>query len=171
MIAAVALPTWFPPIKMGPRYYQESLTSGALGFSNPAKQALDEARQIFGSDTKASIILSIGSGRRHPRSLNGAMVDVLDDMGHSGDQIAEELTQRFNNTNIYQRFSVDSGLESLSTKDWTEENLGAITSHSKTYIKRVVSSLSTTAEALMKNEGSVTLGQLSEPLMLHSNSY
>jgi hypothetical protein len=170
ILAALALPTWFPPVKIGISYSSEILTSGALSFSNPTKQALDEARRTFGTDAEASIILSLGSGRRRPRSVDTAATNVLDDMAHGGEQIAEELSQRFKNSNFYQRFSVDSGLENLSMTSWTDDDLSAITSHSKAYIERMSSSVSAAAELLMKNKGSITLGQLSEPLILYLNS-
>lgn len=89
-------------------------------------------------------------------------------MAHSGEQIAEELSQRFENSSFYHRFSVGAGLENLSTMSWTNEDLGAITSHTKVYIEKVALSLSVTVELLVKNEGSATLGQLSEPLIRSS---
>lgn len=167
----MALPNWFPPVKIGPIYSPESLTGGAFSFSNPTKQALDEARRTFGAEAKASIILSLGSGHRRPRSLDSATMDLLDDMAHSGEQIEDELSERFRSANFYQRFSVSSGLENLSATSWTADDLGTITSHSKTYIEKGSSSLFATAELLTKNQGFVTLGQLSEPFILYPNHY
>jgi hypothetical protein len=136
-----------------------------IGFSNPTKQALDEAKRMFGSDRKASLVLSLGSGRRHPKSLHNEMEDglrqVLDDMAQSGEEAAQELSQRFEGSTFYHRLSVDSGLENMSTTGWAEDELGTITSHTKVYIQKVSRSISTVAELLVKDEGYVTLGQLS----------
>jgi predicted acylesterase/phospholipase RssA len=164
--AATALPGWFPPVKAGPAHSKESLAAGANGYNNPTKQALEEAKRVFGPDHKASIILSFGSGHRHPQCLHNGVKDgfqdVLDDLAHSGDQTAEELSQRFESSTFYNRFSVDSGLEKVSITGWTEDELGTITSHTKVYTQKVSRSIFTVAELLMKNEGCVTLGQLSK---------
>jgi hypothetical protein len=170
VLAAVALPIWFPPVKIGPPYSSQTLTGGALSFSNPAKQALDESGRVFGDDTKISIILSFGSGRRRPRSLDIA-TDLLDDIAHTGEMVGEELSQRFRNSNFHQRFSVDCGLESLLATSWTDDDLGAITDHSKSYIEKISHSISVASELLMNNEGSVSLGQLSESPTPHPSFY
>jgi hypothetical protein len=149
---------------VGLLFSQESLIGGALGFTDPTKQALDEAKRTFGTDNRVSVILSLGSGRRLPQSLDSMMNDVLDDMAYSGEQVAEELLQKFENSTFYHRFSVESGLENLSATNWSSEDLGAITSHTKVYIERVSSSLSAVVESLTKNEGTTTLGQLSKYL-------
>jgi hypothetical protein len=71
------------------------LTGGSIGYSNPAKKALEEAERKFESDNKASIVLSLGSGRRLPQSIYDDMKDglwqILDDMVQSGEQTAREL--------------------------------------------------------------------------------
>jgi hypothetical protein len=125
---------------------------------------------VFGPDHKASIILSLGPGHRHPQPLHNGMKDgfwhVLDDLAQSGEQTAEELSQRFESSTFYNRFSVDSGLEKVSITGWTDDELGTITSHTKVYTQKVFSSISTVADLLVKNEGCVTLGQLSRSLKL-----
>jgi hypothetical protein len=75
---------------------------------------------------------------------------------------AEELSRRLGNSNFYHRFSVDSGLESVSMTSWTEADQGEITSHTKTYMEKASSSLSAVVELTIKNEGLVTLGKLSK---------
>jgi predicted acylesterase/phospholipase RssA len=163
--ATTALPGWFPPIEVGPAQSKETLAGGAIRFNNPTKQALDEARQRFNSDQKASVILGLGSGLRHPRSLKNGMKDglrqALDDRAQSGEETAEELSRKFENSTFYHRFSVNSGLENLSITGWMKDDIGTITAHTKAYLEKVSSSLSAVAELLVKNEGSVTLGQLS----------
>jgi predicted acylesterase/phospholipase RssA len=171
--AATALPGWFPPVKTGPAHSKEWMAGGATCYNNPTKQALEEAKRVFGPDHKASIILSLGSGHRHPQSLHNGVKEglqhVLDDLAQSGEQTAEELSQRFDNSTFYNRFSVDPGLEKVSITGWTEDELGTITSHTKVYTQKVFSSISTVAELLLKNEGCVTLGQLSRSSKLSQN--
>jgi hypothetical protein len=87
---------------------------------------------------------------------------VLDDLAQSGEQTAEELSKRFENSSFYHRFSVDSGLENLSITGWNEDELGTVNAHTKVYIEKVWSSLSAVAEILVKDEGCVTFGQLSK---------
>lgn len=82
----MAHPKWFSAARIGPAYSQESVIGGTLGFNNPTKEAFEEAKRIFGAESKASMILSLGSGRRHPKSLNSHARDVLDDMAHNGEQ-------------------------------------------------------------------------------------
>jgi hypothetical protein len=142
------------------------MVAGAIDFSNPAKQTLHEAKRMFGSNHEASLILSLGSGHRHPQGLQTGVGDEmrqrLDDLAQSGKKTAAELSKRFENSRFYHRFSVDSGLENLSMTGWTEDDIGTITAHTKVYMEQVSSSLSTVAELMVKNKGSVTLGQLSE---------
>jgi hypothetical protein len=168
--AATAVPSWFPPVKVGPAHSRESLVAGTVGFSNPTKQALDEAKKMFGSDHKASVVLSLGSGRRRPRSLQDGTKDGLrqppDDLAQSADETAAELSQRFESSTFYHRLSVDSGLEDVSITGWSEDELGTITSHTRVYIQKISKSISAVAEPLVRNEGCVTLGQLSRYLIL-----
>jgi hypothetical protein len=153
-------------VKIGPTYSKESLAAGAIGFSNPAKQALDEARRMFGSNHEVSVVLSLGSGHRHPQGLHTSVGDEmrqrLDDLAQSGKKTAAELSQRFGNSGFYHRFSVDSGLENLSMTGWAEDDIGRITTHTKIYIENISLALSTVVELLVQNKGSVTFGQLSK---------
>jgi hypothetical protein len=87
---------------------------------------------------------------------------VLDDLAQSGEETAAELSQRFENSTFYHRFSVDSGLEDLLITGWTEEDIGKIITHTKVYIEKISSALSTVVGLLVKNQGSVTLEQLSK---------
>jgi hypothetical protein len=154
-------------MNVGPTRAKELLAGGTIGHNNPTKKALEEAKRLFGSDHKASLVLSLGSGRRHPKSLHNGMKDgvqrSLDDMAQSGKETAEELSKRFEKSTFYHRFSVDSGLENLSITGWAKGDIGTITTHTKVYIEKVSSSLSAVADLLVKNEGCVTLGQISEP--------
>jgi hypothetical protein len=113
---ATALPGWFPPVEVGPGHSKESLAGGAIGHNNPTKKALDEAKRLFGSEHKLSIVLSLGSGRRLSRNLQDDTKDglrqVLNDLAQSGEETAEELSKRFDNSTFYHRYSVDSGLGS-----------------------------------------------------------
>jgi hypothetical protein len=121
--AATALPDWFPPVTVGPTHLRELLTSGIIGYNNPTKKALEEAKRLFGSDRNASIVLSFGSGRRHPQGLRNDMKDglrqVLDDLAQSGEDTAEELSKRFRKLQLlspalgrfWARESVDNRME------------------------------------------------------------
>jgi hypothetical protein len=121
---------------------------------------------MFGSNQETSLVLSLGSGHRHPHGLQTGVGDEmrqrLDDLAQSGKKTAAELSQRFENSGFYHRYSVDSGLENMSMTGWTEEDIGTITAHTKVYMETVSSSLSTAAELMVKNQGCATIGQLSE---------
>jgi hypothetical protein len=166
VLSATAIPGWFPSVKVGPTHSKESLVAGAIGFNNPTKQALDEAKRMFGSNQETSLVLSLGSGHRHPHGLQTGVGDEmrqrLDDLAQSGKKTAAELSKRFENSTFYHRFSVESGLENLSMTGWTEEDIGTITAHTKVYMENFSLPLSTVAGLMVKNKGSVTLGQLSE---------
>jgi hypothetical protein len=142
------------------------LAGGTRGNNNPTKKALEEAKRMFGSEHRVSIVLSLGSGSSRPITLHNGMKDefrqILDDLAQSGEETAEELSHRFENSSFYHRFSVDLGLDNLSITEWTREDIGTTTTHTKVYIEKISLSLSAVAELLMKNEGCVTLGQLSK---------
>lgn len=89
-LATMALPSWFPRVKSGSVYSPESPMSGSIGSSNLTKKALVEANRIFGSESRFSVIISLGPERRS-QNINGATTETLrkalDEMAHSGDLV------------------------------------------------------------------------------------
>lgn len=56
--------SYFPPIKLADEHGQpRSYVDGGLGYNNPGKEILNEAREVFGSDHSIGCFLSIGTGR------------------------------------------------------------------------------------------------------------
>jgi hypothetical protein len=146
-------------------YSSEELISGSVGFNNPTKKALEEATWVFGSECPVSVIISLGSGQQHIRSLTKQIVEgtqeVLRAMQREGDSVTNDLVHRFSGSSFYHRLSVDSGIDSVVMTGWSECETGAITSHTKSYMEQISPSLEALAKIMVENKASHTLGQLS----------
>jgi hypothetical protein len=56
--------SYFPPIKLLDEHGQlRSYVDGGLGYNNPSKELLNEAREVFGPEHSIGCFLSIGTGR------------------------------------------------------------------------------------------------------------
>lgn len=164
-LAAMAHPAWFPAVKIGPNYCKETLIGGNAGFNNPTKNALEEAKRVFGVEQRVSVVISLGSGQKPPQSLvNPAIKELQESLGEmalNGGGVDEELGRRFAKSSFYYRFSVNPAMGEITITDWDEDKLGAIVGHTKAYIEKISSPLSVVVDLLLKAEGSAILGQLS----------
>lgn len=110
--------------------------------NNPAKVVVDEARNLFGYD-RAFVVISIGAGHpgviglpkpdRFPNLLPLQLITALRDIATNCEEVASELEKQFNELpDTYLRFDVTHGLVSL--EEWDPKNMGALTTHTKSYL-------------------------------------
>ncbi|KAE9379634.1 hypothetical protein N431DRAFT_364884, partial [Stipitochalara longipes BDJ] len=121
--ATSAAPTFFPPISIGnpPINYVD----GALGHNNPIRSLCKEAKQLWPSRNIASII-SIGTGV--PSSVNSGptlkpLMETLKAISTDAERTASQVLQEMEGTygrdqNVYFRFNVQRGLESVRLDEW-----------------------------------------------------
>lgn len=165
ILASMANPSWFDPVTIGSSYLQETLVGGAIGFNNPTREGLEEAKRAFGPEQPVAVIISFGSGQHGIPSLRSSTKEELDaaleKMAMDCEKVSEEMSQRLTNTSIYYRFSVDKGIEDVKITDWDDSFLGMINGRTKDYNSRISSSLDMVVDLLLKPGGSMTLEQIS----------
>jgi hypothetical protein len=128
------------------------------------RQVLREARLTFGEQKPVSLVLSLGSGPR-PR---------LSDPDHHAtglcriqcDGVARDLQHQLHEFGEYLRLNVDRGMETVELDAWHE--LGSIESYTNVYLEMslITTCIDRGSQWLLQRSGSVTLGQLSTPLLL-----
>jgi hypothetical protein len=162
----MSAPSYFSPVKIGPRLIQQSFIGGPLGANNPTRELLKEANGVFGKERRVSQILSLGSGLSHVLSLESSMKEVglnrlVNKLAADCETVAQELHARLYNVPAYLRLNVDRGMENVVMEDWS--GLGDIASHTGAYVAvaSVSESLDTSLRGLRERVGSITLGQLS----------
>ncbi|CAE7213916.1 unnamed protein product [Rhizoctonia solani] len=115
--ATSAAPSFFPPIKLKDEHGQlRSYIDGGLGYNNPSKELLNEAREVFGPDHTIGCFLSIGTGRdkntgfQDVRKFNSAY-EAFKAIALSSEQADRELEEYFSRTpGVYYRFNAGARL-------------------------------------------------------------
>jgi hypothetical protein len=142
MLAAWATPGLVSPVFIGPEGREEIVVSAINSFCNPTQECIMEAYRTFGAERPISCLLSLGSGKRGPISLETTTSDSGQNLGFQitldCESVDEQLRRRIGRLRVYYRFSVDSGLEGHKI---FKGGFGAIASHSAAYCStEVVSS-------------------------------
>ncbi|CAE6447000.1 unnamed protein product [Rhizoctonia solani] len=115
--ATSAAPSYFPPIKLKDEHGQvRSYIDGGLGYNNPGKELLNEARDVFGHEHTIGCFLSIGTGRdknagfQDVRKLNSAY-QAFKAVALSSEQAHHELEEYFSRApGVYFRFNAGARL-------------------------------------------------------------
>ncbi|KAG8678668.1 hypothetical protein FRC09_019657, partial [Ceratobasidium sp. 395] len=69
--ATSAAPSYFPPIELTDERGQlVEYIDGGLGYNNPSKELLNEARDVFGPDHPIGCFISVGTGRDKNVAVN-----------------------------------------------------------------------------------------------------
>ncbi|KIM20957.1 hypothetical protein M408DRAFT_305863 [Serendipita vermifera MAFF 305830] len=165
LCATMAIQSYFLPVKIGPRRAQGSFIGGAFGANNPTRLLLDEAIKVFGENRRVAQIISLGCGLPQVLSVNpsdtGDINRLLKEITMDCEGVANDLSTRLINIDAYLRLNVNRGMESFGMKKW--DDLGAVTTHTATYLATAVVSMSvdSSLRRLRGKVGSVTLGRLS----------
>lgn len=156
----------FSPIVIGPPLRKQKFVGTPLGFNNPMRQVLNEARMQFGEENMASLLLSVGSGRparlsldvRPPNPYNYR--DFLACVTLDCERVARELEDQLLGVESYVRLNVNQGMDNPNVSDWHE--LGEIEAHTAVYLQlpTVIQSVDLSARMIQERVKSVSLGQL-----------
>ena len=150
--ATTAAPTFFKPIAIGDKHRaKEDFLDAGLRHNNPADQVIEEARAIFGGDSKLGCLVSIGTGRSEVIGLSKLdgfqkvlpvdLIGVLKGIATDCEEAANELAKYFKNTpHRYFRYSVTHGAGSISLEEW--EKMKDVETHTKAYMEEVGVSMS-----------------------------
>lgn len=146
--------------------------SVGMHYTNPIKDIIDEAEQIYGKEQRVACILSLGSGTGSDVIMpsNLAHIEVhglLQAMDMQREVTTEEIGRRFSNLEAYYRFSVD-GIGSGSLSDWMYWDAEKVDGYSRKYLNDPKHSIELDAAgAQLKNgHGTVTLNKLSMYIIL-----
>lgn len=143
--ATTAAPKIFKAIEIaGTGSIKEHFIDASIKCNNPAKEVVDEARQVFGDDQHIGMLLSIGTG--HPgiiglskpdafqKLLPVKLLTALQDMATDCEGVASDLQKQYSNhPGIYLRFNVIHGAGQISLKEW--KMIGEIMTHTTAYLQ------------------------------------
>jgi hypothetical protein len=162
--AAIADPNTFSPVSIGRKLREKRFCGPPIGFSNPIRAVLKEARLHFGEDTPTSLLLSLGGGQSTPLSLHPSVVlphgrlEFMARAVQDCERTANEISQHLSEVDAYLRLDVDKGLNDLKISDW--HRLGAIESHTDVYIQSISDKIDKALHLLQSTSGKFTLGNL-----------
>ena len=161
--ATMSISSLFLPTKIGGRMRQQAFVGGALGTSNPTRELLNEAANVFGKDRRVAQIISIGAGMPRAISLGSSeettdIKKLLQSTLTDCEVVAKELSNRLFTVDAYLRLSVDRGMEDISMIDWSI--LGDIESHTDAYVETsaVAEAFEASLGRLRSKLGSLSLG-------------
>jgi hypothetical protein len=124
--ATSAAPTFFPPMVIGkpPSAYVD----GGLGYNNPIRLLLDEARHIWPRAREIGCIVSIGTGVLTSKDIGKTikpLFESLEAMATDTERVAREFREDMKHKygveqKVYFRFNVQHGLEQVGLEEWKE---------------------------------------------------
>jgi hypothetical protein len=155
--AALSLST---PVKIGPSAPQVKVVSGVIGLRNPSREAIQEAKRIFGEERRVCLVISLGSGQEAPPTVEKNMPETWKNVVLSSQRVTDELFYRFSPTSFYHRLSVDRGMENIPPLKWDDALHDKVVSHTIDYLQRISPSLDAIVDSLLNRTGSYTLGQI-----------
>ena len=170
--ATSAAPAFFKGMKIGSQIYID----GGMGLNNPIQCLLKETMQVY-PNHHLSCIISIGTGKGDTIALpkpsflqrNFIPTDVIkaiQGIATDCEKEHEQVMHRFTNaSNVYFRFNVEQGMQSVSLSDW--EKLANVEAHTYNYLglEQVMGNLSAAVDALHAGAKMVPTSQLSMLLL------
>lgn len=135
--ATSAAPIYFPPISMGnpPRTFVD----GGLGYNNPTQVLRQEATHIWPSRSIGCIV-SIGTGVFGSRDVGRSIKPLFEtlkaistDTEKVAREVKEEMEHQFPEQQVYFRFNVQQGLETVGLEEWKE--MGRIQTATEAYLQ------------------------------------
>lgn len=145
LYATMAHPDLFKSIDIGEHPLRQSFVGGEVGCSNPLAHVLAEVKRIY-PNRHLSCVLSIGAGHARTiqipnvtparRMLHIQEVVAMKNMATDSERVAEEMAARFQGTTeVYYRFNVDQGMQSVEVDDW--EKFSEVVAHTRAYTRKV----------------------------------
>ncbi|KAK0444964.1 FabD/lysophospholipase-like protein [Desarmillaria tabescens] len=142
--ATTAAPTFFKAIKIvGPGGFGPDYVDAGLGFNNPTKEVRDEAKELFGSNRRIGVFLSIGTGHPGPsgfqqpkgieKVLPLELIRVLQRITTDCESVADELAKEYSGDGVYFRFNVLHGAEGVYLDEW--KKMSEVMAHTASYLR------------------------------------
>ncbi|CUA78562.1 Nephrocystin-3 [Xenopus laevis] [Rhizoctonia solani] len=126
--ASMAYPDLFKRVEIGRAPFAQPFVGGGIGCNNPLVHVLNEVQMTYSGRHIGSII-SLGAGHTStiqiPRSsglnriLPTDMIHAMKSIATDSERVAQGMALRFQGTSdIYFRFSVDQGLQTVKLSEW-----------------------------------------------------
>ncbi|MCJ1462238.1 hypothetical protein MMC07_000838 [Pseudocyphellaria aurata] len=119
-LATSATPNIFSPVMIGNP--STSYVDGGLGYNNPVRALMEEARYLWPS-RRIGCIASIGAGMAlytgFGRSIK-SLLETLNEISTDAEKMAREFREERAGKEDYFRFNVHQGLEQISLEEWNE---------------------------------------------------
>jgi hypothetical protein len=165
--ASLAIPPLFDPVLIGPQRRKQKFIGGALGFYNPSREILKEAKIVYGDDQRVALILSLGSGVPPILSLDSStslsfhMSSLVRYIGTDCERVAREMASQLDQVDAYIRLNVTHGFEDVQFDEWS--CISSLESCIKSYLQAafVTRAVDAAAEKMVTRIGSITIDQLS----------
>jgi hypothetical protein len=101
---------------------------GGLGYNNPIRLLIDEARHIWSEPREIGCIVSIGTGILASRDIGRSIQPLFEslkgmatDTEKTAREFKEEMKHKYGvNQKVYFRFNVQHGLEQVGIEEWKE---------------------------------------------------
>lgn len=141
--ATSAAPTIFKSIVVGGPGLRQPYIDGGVGHNNPVSQVLREAEWIF-PGRRLACLVSIGTGQAETISIPArptplqrivpiAVIKAMISIATDCEAAHQDILKRFrNNPNVYFRFNVEHGLQSVELAHW--DQLDRVAAHTRHYL-------------------------------------
>jgi predicted acylesterase/phospholipase RssA len=170
--ATSATPTFFKRIVISEPGVSQPYVDGGLGRNNPIAQVLEEAELVFPGQRVACVI-SIGTGQARTIAIQKPgwlqqmlpldVVRAIQGIATDCERSAEEVARRFQGMrNVYFRFNVEQGLQSVGLAKW--EKLDEVATHTNQYMRaiHVDQLLDAAVAAIRERQKTVPTAQISK---------
>jgi hypothetical protein len=160
-LAAICNPSILKPVRLNTSPGPTILMDASIaGYSNPSREALDEASRIW-SPRSIKYLFNIGTGDRAQTSdstglssncisfVHLAFIKLLRTVASDPEKVVHELKREALLKGFdYKRFSVDSGLHVVHSSEWTSKSQEKIRAQTTMYLARIEPDLNLWSEKL-----------------------
>jgi hypothetical protein len=176
LCASMAHPDLFKSVDIGELPMQESFVDGGLVCNNPIAHVLEEAKALYPGQ-HISCVMSIGSGHTRtiqipkPNPLQGLfpthVIMAMKDIATDSERVAQDMAVRFRGTtDLYFRFSVDQGMQSIRSDDWGR--LSEVAAHTRAYLHREETKemMNRAVKAIQERKSAVSTAQIGTSVVI-----
>lgn len=175
--ATTAAPSYFDPMVLTRGNNSRTFIDGAMGCNNPAKEVVDEAAALFGTDCVLGCLVSLGTGFSGEVTIGEAesgikktvgLINNLKKIATNTEEVHEDLRRLIRaDLDTYFRFQLPKGAEEIRLHEY--KKLDELSQLMQVYIEKESSEIDKVVQILIdkaKPRG-ITLGQIGK----HSVTY
>lgn len=170
--ATTAAPSYFDPMVLTRGNNSRTFIDGAMGCNNPAKEVVDEAAALFGTDCVLGCLVSLGTGFSGEVTIGEAesgikktvgLINNLKKIATNTEEVHEDLRRLIRaDLDTYFRFQLPKGAEEIRLHEY--KKLDELSQLMQVYIEKESSEIDKVVQILIdkaKPRG-ITLGQIAQ---------